>query len=711
MIWHSHTAADVLQELQVDPAMGLSEQEANERLKEYGKNSLDEQRPLPFRQALVQQLKSPLTILLIAVAVIVLILDVFKQVLKEVPTDWEQALFVAALAIVSTLVGATLRYRATSAVSLLRNLSAPDTRVRRDGRDTVCPTHTLVPGDVVLLKVGDMVPADCRLIETNALRCDEGTLTDATAPAEKDANTLYENITPLAQRTNMVYAGTVITAGTATAVVVATGIRSEMGRTRPVSQKTPTQNKKVRLLSLWWNGIAVLLGILALIVGLVQHADRSAVLLTAAALIPALVPQNMDSLLTLLSVRTVKRMARHRVRLHRPGAAETLGRVTVFCTEQETLVKGGDIQLHRAFAGHQQVDLSGADPATPGLGHLLRLAALNAYDNTPADRAVLECAGRLGIHRADLLVDMPCIGELTDSNAHKTGVHLAGEQTLILVTGDWRTLLPLCTKGNIEELTAAATKMEESGLMVKAVTYRLTDVAPSVYTVEELEHDLTCVGLLGFQVSLQQDVSDAVTLLPKLRTIVFSNEPTASAAAATMQAGVTYAPCVATADTVETLTEEEWPTAVEKYNVYCGLTPAQKQRIVSALQAQGHVVAVTGCRSEDAALLTAADVSFARGSAAADVTKSAADVILPDDNYVSAIATIWEGKQLKTQRRCAIAYLIGCAVVMAGIGLSSLFGWTHLHRQAVLLMGLHLLLMDVLPSALVFIGDFLTKKK
>ena len=711
MIWHSNTVADVLQELQVDPSAGLSEQEAAARLKEYGKNSLQEHRPLPFRQALARQLRAPLTILLLVVAGIVLILDLFKQVLKEIPTDWEQALFVAVLALVSTLVGAALRCYTASTVSTLRNLSASDTRVRRDGTDTTCSVHTLVPGDIILLNAGDIVPADCRLVEANALCCDEHGLTDETAPTKKDATALYEDITPLAQRKNMLYAGTVIIAGTATAVVVATGVRSEMGRTQRSSDNRPNRSKKERVLTLCWNVIAVALGALAVIVGLVQHADRSAVLLTAASLTLALVPQNIDSLLTQLSVRTVKQMSRRRVRLRRPEAAETLGHVTVFCTEQETLVKGGDIQLHRAFVGHQQVDLTDADPQGPGLGQLLRLATLNAADTTPAERAVMECAGRLGIHRADLLVDMPLIGELTGPNAHKTGVHLAGEQTLILVTGDWRTLLPLCTKGNVEELTAAATAMEESGLMVTAVTYRLTDVAPSVYTVEELERDLTCVGLLGFQVSLQQDVSDAVTLLPKLRTILFSNEPEASAAAAAMQAGVTYAPCVATVETVEALTEEEWSVAVEKYNVYCGLTPVQKQRVVSVLQAQGHVVAVTGCRSEDAPLLTAADVSFARGSAATDVTKSAADVILLDDNYVSAIATIWEGKQLKIQHLCIIAYLILCAVIMAGIGLSGLFGWTLLHRQAILLMGLHLLLMDILPPALVFIGETIAKKK
>lgn len=711
MIWHSHTVADVLQELQVDPSAGLSEQETAERLKEYGKNSLQEHRPLPFRQALAQQLRAPLTILLLVVAGVVLILDLFKQVLKEIPTDWEQALFVAVLALISTIIGAALRCYTASTVSTLRNLSASDTRVRRDGTDTTCPVHTLVPGDVILLGAGDIVPADCRLIETNALCCDEHGLADETEPTKKDATALYEDITPLAQRTNMLYAGTVITAGTAIAVVVATGARSEMGRTQRVSDDRTNHPKKERALTLCWNFAAVALGILSVIVGLIQQDDRSAVLLTAAALTLALVPQNIGNSLTQLSAQAIKRMSQYRVRLHRPEAAETLGNVTAFCVEQDILIESDDVHLQCAFVGHQQIDLSGDAPKAPGLGQLLRLTTLNADGEEPTDRAILECAGRMGIERSELLVDMPRIGELTDVNAHKTGVHLAGEQTLILVSGRWRTLLPLCVKGNVEELTAAATAMEEDGLTVVAVTYRLTDIAPSVYTTEELERDLTCVGLLGLQISLQQDMSEAATTIPNLRTILFSDAPEAAAAAAAIQAGLTYAPAVATAETVETMTEEELFNNVEKYNVYCGLSCAQKQQIVSALQAQGHVVAVTGYRSEDAPLLTAADVSFARGSVATDVAKNAADMLLMDDSYVSAVATIREGKQLKIQHLCTIAYLILCAVVMAGIGLSGLFGWTLLHRQAILLMGLHLLLMDMLPPTLIFIVKTVMNKK
>ena len=711
MIWHSHPTADVLKELQVDPAVGLHEQDVVERQKEYGKNSLREQRPLPFRQALGQQFRAPLIILLLAVAGVVLVADLFKQVLKDIPTDWEQALLVAVLAIVSALFGAVLRYYTASAVSSLHRLSDRDVRVRRDGADSLCPTHALVPGDVIFLQAGDVVPADCRLIETEGLRCDESGLTDGNALADKDADAIFDDITPLTERTNMLYADTIVTAGTAVAVVVATGARSEMSRRQRTSARHSGTSKKSHPLMLWWNGMAVALSILALIVGLVQHADRSAVILTAAVLAMALVPQNAEEVLTQQSVRAAKKMSRHQVRLYRHEAAETLGRVTVFCVEQDTLIGEDDVHLNRVYVGRQSVNLNAPAPAAPGLTQLLRLAALNAADNSPIDSAILNGAKRLGIERTDLLVDMPRIGELTTPDAHRIGVHLAGEQTLILVTGEWRTLLPLCTKGNFEELTDAATAMEADGLQVQAVTYRLTDTAPAIYTAEEFEHDLTCTGLLGLQMPLCRNVSDAVNAIPSLRTILFSDQPASAAAATALQAGLTDTPCVATADTIENLTDSEWVTTVSAYNVYCGLTPKQKQRVVSALQAQGEVVAVTGYRPDDVDLLTEADLGFARGNDAADVAKSAADVLLIDDSYPCAIATLWEGRRLKEQRLCAIFHLALCALVMTGIGLSGLFGWTVLRHQAILLMGLHLLLMDMLLPALVFIGQTVIDKK
>lgn len=699
MIWHSNDVRAVCDELQVDPSMGLSSPTAAARLNEYGENRLQTQTVLSLPQAFAGQLRSPLTILPLAAAGIMLVLGLYRHLLKGADLHWQLPVCVAVLTVLSALFGGIRRHRASAAGAAAHTRSALDVRVLRDGEEQTCATHALVPGDILRLAMGDLVPADCRLIDAHNLRCDESHLTEATLPVEKSAEAVFEDITPLAQRTNMLYVGTAITSGTATAVVVATGERSEMTHSAPHEQaaRDLPMTKTARRLQLWWTAAVALLSVCALMVGLMHNADRWTVLLTAVTLLMAAIPQNTTDLLTQLTLRSARRTAGHHAHLYRPETAQTLGQVSVVCAEQETLYQSEGIALRRAFVAHRAVDLAGPVPKAPGLAQLLRLAALNARPCDPMDAAILGYLTNTDIDQAELLVDMPRVGELPTAAGHKTGVHLAGEQSLILVSGGWRTLLPLCTKGNPEEWTAAATAMEEDGLQVMAITYRLTDTAPAVYTAAELERDLTCAGLLGLQMPLRPHVKEAARCISSVRMLLFSNESPETAAATARLIGLTDAPNVATADEIESLTEEALDNAVQTYTVYCGLDTQQKQRILAALQRQGETVAVTACHSDQADLLTAADVGFARGPVATDVAKQAADVLLTEDSYTAVMAALWEGRRLQKQIRCAFAYWVLCSLVIAGIGVAGLFGWWPLHNQAILMAGLHLVLMAILP--------------
>lgn len=695
MIWHSNSIPDVLQELQVDPTVGLTGQEADARLKEYGKNALQEQKRASFQQAFIKQLRAPLNVLLWVMAAITLLIDLYNHFLRDIPTDWKRSLIVAAVALVITVLNAVRHCRATAAMAAIRALSIAQTRVRRDGTEQLCSTLALVPGDVVLLSVGDLVPADCRIIESYRLRCDECALTEATMPTEKYAEPIFDDITPLAERTNMLYAGTAITGGTATAVVVATGIRSEMGHqpTKFVQTALPMQRLADRL-TLWMGGIAAVLALLYFIIGLITYTDRAAILLMTASLLLAAVPQGIIALFTLLVTRSIRRMSGHHLLLNRPEAAETLGRITVVCTEQETLHQEDDVYLSHAFVGHRTVDLTATAPTAPGLEQLMRLAALNTHDSDAVDSAILAILPKLGIDKNDLSVDMPRIGELPPTHQRRIAVHLAGEQSLTLVSGDWRSLLPLVTKGNTEELTAAAEGMEQEGLQVWAVTYRLTDEAPSVYTDEALAQELTCAGLLGLRVPLR---SSAQINLP-VRTVLFSKESPAIATAAAHRAALTANACVATADMVDALTDEQLAEAVKRYNVYCGMSVEQKARILAALQRTEVVLFTAGDRTE-AELLTTADVGCARGTVAADVIKEAADVILTDDTFEAVVAAVSEGRRLRREHTGLIGHLLACGGIIAILSCCSLFGVFPPAVGAMPVLGLHLLLL-ALPTPL-----------
>lgn len=694
MIWHSNPVADVLAELQVDPNVGLTKQEAAQRLNEYGKNCLQEQKTLSVGHAFTKQLRSPSTILLLAVSGLVLVLNLYTQLLREIPTPWPIPLLVAALAVVAALLTAWRQCRAASADVALRALSAPDTHVRRDGTEQVCSTHTLVPGDVILLKAGDIVPADCRLIEADGLRCDEGTLVGTTTPTDKCAEAVFDDITPLAERTNMLYAGTIITAGTATAVVVATGVRSEMGHSRkrqPRSHAPLSPQTHVTRLSIWWSVAVAIACLLALIIALLCRTDGSAVLLTVTTMAAVSLPVGILALNTHLTEEGIRRLLHSGIRVQHPEAAKGLGQVTVMGIDGSMLRPQGDVTLECAFVGHRIVDMTADTPKAPGLGQLMRLAALNTDSNT-----ILTPLNRMGIDRNELLLDMPRVGELPLVGGRKTTVHLAGEETLILVSGEWRSLLPLCTKGNAEELTSAAMAMEREGLQVTAVTYRLTDTAPSVYTAEVLEQDLTCVGLLGLRAPLSTDAPRATS---NVRTVIFSDESPATAMTAAQSAGLTDTPYVATGEAIAQLSDADLGDAIRHYNVYCGLDTDQKKRILTLLQQQGEVVAVTATDSDEAALLTAADVGIARGAFATDVAKAAADLILTEDEPAVLFTAIGEGRRLKQEKKTLFIYLAACSALLFLLGCIGLLGAFSLSLTAPLLMGLHLLLL-ALPTPL-----------
>ena len=647
-------------------------------------------------------MRSPLTFLLLVVAGAVFLLDLYKQILQEVVTNWHLPLLVAAIAIVAALLDAARQCRAASLIGWVHTLTAADSRVRRDGGERVCSSHALVPGDIVLLQSGDIVPADCRLIEASGLRCDENTLTGATMPTEKYADAIFDDITPLAQRTNMLYAGTTITAGHAVAVVVATGMRSEMGhesRNKPRTQTNLPMQKKAGRLSLWWSVTATMLGVVALIWGFARVEDRSTVLLTAVAITTAAVPTGIAALYTRLTSGSISRLLRrHHVRTLRPEAADVLGKVTVLGVQQDMLHSNDDFSLCRACVGHHDIDLTANVPNVPGLGLLLRMAALNTAENDPADTAILARLNKLGIDKNELLMDMPRIGELTPSNGRKTAVHLAEDQTLILVSDGWRTLLPLCTKGNTEAITNAAVQMEKDGLQVVAVAYRLTDTAPAVYTAEELEHDLICAGLLGLYVPLRS----AVAADARVRNILFSDDSVASAVATAAGAGFGDDIRAITGEEMQQFDDYDLIDAVEHCDVYCGLDTTQKQRVITALQQQGEVVAFTSRRIDEAELLTIADVGIARGTAATDVVKTAADMILLEDDFATVSAAMSEGRRLRREKMGMFIYLSLCSIAVVFVGCGSFYGLFPLAYAALLMMGLHLLLM-ALPTPLFFI--------
>ncbi len=679
MIWHSNDRQAVLSELQVDPATGLSSETAARRLEEYGKNRLQEKKPLTFFQRLGRQLKDTMVIILMIAAAISLVVCVYEEFFQKAHGEWAEPIVIIAIVILNAVLGVIQESRAEAALAALKNLSAPNARVRRDGRVTTISSHELVPGDIVELEAGDLVPADCRILEAYSLRSNESALTGESLPTEKMVEGEFEDITPLAERTNMLYASCGITAGRAVAVVVATGMQSEMGHIASLLEgeqdnDTPLQHKMTQL--------GKLLGVLALaicvvifIVGLFFMKPLD-IFMTAVSLAVAAIPEGMPAIVTIVLALGVQRLVKKNAIIRRLPAVETLGSASVICSDKTGTLTQNRMTLRRAYVGNQTVELDGVKQA-PGLEQLIRLASLctdaeivteNGAEKLvgdPTETAILSYLRVMGYDKSELLQDMPRIGEVPFDSERKcmSTVHVAGEQTIVIVKGAPEMVLTMCTKGNTAKAAEANTAMADDALRVLAVAFKILDTAPGVYDPETLECDLTLAGLVGMIDPPRTEVKTAIAdcNTAGIRTVMITGDNVVTAAAIARELGILHEGEEAiTGQQLEALSEEELNEKIAHYRVYARVTPADKIRIVKAWQKRGDVVAMTGDGVNDAPALKAADIGCAMGITGTDVAKSAADMTLTDDNFATIVDAAREGRGIYDNIRKAIGYLLSC---------------------------------------------------
>ena len=680
MIWHSHTPEQVTAELKVDPKAGLSSAVAAERLAEYGENRLQEKKPLSFFRRFLNQLKDTMVIILMLAAAVSLVLCFYEQFFGSGTGDWLEPIVIVAIVLLNAVLGVMQEQKAEAALAALKNMSAPNARVLRDGKTTTLPAYGLVPGDILHLEAGDVVPADCRVLEAYSLRSNESALTGESVPVEKGAADTYENITPLAERTNMLYSGCGITNGTAVAVVVATGMQSEMGHIASMLEgeeggDTPLQQKMTRLgKTLGWIALAVC--VIIFIIGLLKGMKPMELFMTAVSLAVAAIPEGMPAIVTIVLALGVQRMVKKNAIIRRLPAVETLGSASVICSDKTGTLTQNRMTLRQAYVGRQTVELDGI-VHTPGLEQLIRLAALctNATIVTengqekligdPTETAILAYLRVMGYDKEELLTDMPRIGELPFDSERKcmTTVHMADGQALVIVKGAPETVLDKCVKGHIEETVAANAAMGEHALRVLAVAYKILDTAPAVYAPEVLECDLTLAGLVGMIDPPRPEVKAAIKDCDSagIRTVMITGDNVVTASAIAEELGILHeGESAITGQELEALSEEELDENIHRYRVYARVTPADKIRIVKAWQKRGDVVAMTGDGVNDAPALKAADIGCAMGITGTDVAKGAADITLMDDNFSTIVTAAKEGRGIYDNIRKAVSFLLSC---------------------------------------------------
>lgn len=602
MIWHSHSTDDVLKELNTDGRTGLSEAAALQRLEEYGENDTRAD-----KHSADKDLRRPLCAALAVAAVVSSVLAFYDHAVNAAPWQWQETLALLLLLPATVLPDTILRRRAQKAQQQHRKNTALCHTAYRDGQAVAVPTHELVPGDILRLKAGDVAPADCRLLQADGLQCDESALTGDVTLTIKDAETLFADITPLAQRTNMLYAGSRIVCGSGTAVVVATGKQSELGHLAALTDQDnadrPTTQKTAATL-LPPISIAVLILSLLLGIGvLLRSGSLPAAVTTALTVAVAVIPAGLTAIVPTAWAYFVQSDETDGAVVKHPAAAEALADATVLCKSEERSAPTPVMGL--AYAGRKVTVLTDEAP-DKHLQLLLRLASLSAEESDPEEAPLLHYTRQTAADRELLQQDMPCHSRIVTSQ-YAVSVHHAGDKAVVIAKGDPKAIFSLCTRGHVAEAADALPALQSDAHRLWAVAYRILDTIP---TESEPPGELTLAGLYSTVIRAAQQAHPRQ--IAGLRNVPFDGDKCAT---------------------------------------------------VEQLRRQGETVAVVADSEAELPALQAAHVRIAMGPRCPLSVSDAADVTTDtDDALESAIFAC--RRAVQNSRRAALYLLAACAAVL-----------------------------------------------
>ena len=679
MIWYSSSLDNVAQELKTDLEKGLSENEAAIRLQEYGTNKLNEKKPRSFFHRFLDQMKDAMVIILILAAIVSLGLSIYNFI-QGTEADWIEPIVIVLIVIVNGLLGVIQESKAEAALEALKNMSSPSARVLRDGEIRVISSTALVPGDVLDMEAGDLVPADCRLISSSSFKCDESALTGESIPVEKDASADIADIAPLGDRLNMAYSGCAVSYGHARALVVETGMHTEMGKIASMLENeeetaTPLQNRLAHLgktLGFLALGICVII----FIVGLIYRLPVLDMFMTAISLAVAAIPEGLPAIVTIVLAIGVQRMVAKNAIIRRLPAVETLGSASVICSDKTGTLTQNRMTLTRLFCGGHVIDDLDS-PLSEGALALIRLATLctdgtvqvkdgkEVHIGDPTETAIVACALHQGLDKADLMIQHPRLGEIPFDSDRKlmTTIHLIEGQNIVIVKGAPDVLFERCVSGPIEAAAAANEEMGRQALRVLAVAYKTIDEVPVECRSEELEQGLTFAGLVGMIDPPRPEAIEAIRECDAagILTIMITGDHVVTASAIARQLGILHDDGEAiTGAQLAAMSDEELFQNIRRYRVYARVTPSDKIRIVKAWQQAGEIVSMTGDGVNDAPALKAADIGCAMGITGTDVAKGAADMTLTDDNFATIVTAVREGRGIYDNIRKSVQFLLSC---------------------------------------------------
>ncbi|MCS7235406.1 MAG: cation-translocating P-type ATPase [Armatimonadota bacterium] len=699
--WHTMTAEAVLTELR-STLRGLSSHEAARRLHEYGPNELQSAHRVSPWPVLLGQFKNVLILILLAATALSAALG---HVVESVA--------ITIIVLFAVLLGFVQEYRAEKALEALRRMAAPVAHVLRDGREVRVPARDLVPGDVVVLRIGDRVPADLRLLEAANLQVDEAPLTGESVPVAKSPAPLADADVPLGDRANMAYAGTTVTFGRGRGVVVATGMATEFGKIARMLEtvqagRTPLQENLDRVGHTLARAAFVVVA-LVVALGLLRGQPLLQMFVFGIALAVAVVPEALPAVVTISLAIGVQRMVRRNALVRRLPAVETLGSVSVICSDKTGTLTKNEMTVRKVYVADELWEVSGEGyepsgqffldgrPAQPSeaLRLLLRAASLASdaevtatdgrwtVQGDPTEAALVVAAAKAGLDKRELEASFPRVHEVpfTSERKRMTTLHRSPEGLVAYSKGAPEVLVDSCravltAQGVVpldpqrrHHILQVARSFAEDALRVLAVAWK-----PGA-DVQTLESDMVLLGVVGMMDAPRPEAKAAVRVCQEagVKVVMITGDHPLTAQVIGRELGILKGGRLITGTELDRVSDDQLAHQVEDLDIYARVSPAHKLRVVTALQQRGHVVAMTGDGVNDAPALKKADIGVAMGITGTEVSKEAADMVLLDDNFASIVAAVEEGRGIFSNIKKYLMYLlssnVGEILLMAAAGL------------------------------------------
>ena len=693
----------LLQELSVSMDVGLSQQEAQSRLEKYGANKLAEKKKKTNLRRFLEQFQDVMIVILLAAAAVSFVVACFGHD----PMEFFEPLLILLIVILNAILGVVQESKAEKALDALKNMSAPHARVLRDGKEQLLDASQLVPGDIIHLEAGDFIPADARLLKSVSLKSEESALTGESVPSEKDADVPVEENAPLGDRSNMGFSGCSVTYGTATAVVTATGMQTEMGKIAGLLEgeeetQTPLQQKLAQL-DKYLGFVALAACAVIFVVGLLNGIPVLEIFMTAVSLAVSAIPEGLPAIVTIVLAIGVQRMVKKNALIRRLPAVETLGSASVICSDKTGTLTQNRMTLTKVWVEGQSQLESISSENSPAARKLLQYGTLccdgsvtfgadgsEQHIGDPTETAILVAAHKNGMEQDALGKEYPRLAELPFDSDRKlmTTVNRIDGELIAIVKGAFDMMATRCVQGDLEAAREKNDEMSRQALRVLAVGYRKLDQLPQELTSEELENGLTLLGLVGMIDPPRPEAKEAVALCRQagIKPVMITGDHVVTASAIAKELGIlSEGDRAITGAELDAMSDQQLDQEVEHISVYARVSPENKIRIVKAWQHRGQVVSMTGDGVNDAPALKAADIGCAMGITGTDVAKGAADMTLTDDNFATIVHAVREGRGIYANIRKVVGFLLGTNI---GEVLTVFFAMILWHKTPLLSMQL-----------------------